>query len=853
MTASQFSLEVQPRIPRSLERLPELANNLVYSWDRDLRRLFRYIDNELYERCGSNLKLFLRRVSQERIDRAAEDPTFIRNYNQVLSVFDTYQTRRLPADLREYLDPETDLVAYFCFEFGFHDSLPLYSGGLGILAADHCKAAADLAVPLVAVGLMYHQGYYVQHLDSHGGQIERYHTTQFDTLPLAIVRDENGEDLKVTAPAQDAEIALRIWHGCIGNVSIYLLDSDLPENPDAFRSTTHRLYGGDICTRIRQELVLGVGGVRALRALGLHPTAWHLNEGHSAFQCLERCRELMVAGYSFDTALEVVAGSTVFTTHTPVPAGHDVFDAALVEQELGGFLEALDLDLGHLLELGLNDEPGRLNMTALALRGSRFHNGVSRIHGEVAARSSIYAWPEIPHAENPMTHITNGVHLQTFLALEWLNLFDMRFSDWRSNLSNPAYWDCIDEISDHQFRSLRRDLKSLLLSNARQRLLRQHRRNGLAETTIERLLEPIDDPHGDVLVLGFARRFATYKRATLIFSDRERLARLLNDPKRPVLLFMAGKAHPEDEPGKQLIRRIYELSMTDEFIGKIHLIENYDLALGRMLVAGVDVWLNTPEYPLEASGTSGMKAAMNGAVNLSVLDGWWAEAFDGRNGWSIKPHDHSWDYDYRQHQEAEDLLEILEHKVIPLYFNRRESGGWVDIAKRSMKSTIPHFNAERMLRNYITQLYGPAVQQYRALSAENAAAADTLQAWKQRVAQCWNGVSATTQQLPQSRVAHGETVTIAIEILLNGLAASDVRAECLITPDNADIEIGMAPLPERTHIIEAEAEAGSATDVGCYSVRFEPPFPGLQHYRIRIYPHHPLLAHRFEMGRMIWL
>jgi glycogen phosphorylase len=846
MPGSQFSLEVQPRIPSRLARLPELANNLVYSWDRDLRRLFRYLDSELYERCYGNPKLFLRRVAQEKIDRAAEDPTFIRNYSQVLSFFDTYHARPMPSNLREHLDPEYDLVAYLCFEFGFHDSMPTYSGGLGILAGDHCKAAADLAIPLVAVGLLYHQGFFVQRLDSQGNQIEHYLTTHTDDLPLELVRDRDGRPVHVQSPVRDTEIQLQIWQGRLGRADVYLLDSNVAENPEEFRSVTHRLYGGDQITRIRQELVLGIGGVRALRAVGLAPNVWHLNEGHSSFQCLERCRELMEQGYGFDVALEIVSAATVFTTHTPVPAGHDVFDVQLVEHELGTYLASMGLDAQGLVELGSDRDPHRLNMTALALRTSRFHNGVSAVHGHTASSNDSYVWPEVPVDENPIGHITNGVHLPTFLALEWVNVFDLRFSDWRSNLSNPTYWDRIDEISDHQFHSLRQELKSQLFANIKQRLLQQHLRNGLAETTIERMLEIIDDPQRDVLVLGFARRFATYKRARLAFSDPERLARLLGDAQRPVVLLMAGKAHPSDVPGKALIRELYEFSMRSEFIGRFHIIENYDMALARLLVAGVDVWLNTPEYPLEASGTSGIKAAMNGVINLSVLDGWWAEGYDGTNGWGIRPHDRSWNQEYRQHQEAQDLLEILEHKVIPLYFDRRETHGWVHMAKASMKTIIPRFNAERMLRDYISTRYGPAARHSRRLAREHGADAARLSAWKRRIVSHWAGVSAHLASAPPVCTMHGESLDLVVEATLNGLAPDDIAIECLVTCDHE-------PDGEPRVFLFEHASEPAESHQATFRLSLAPPYSGLQHYRIRMYPYHPLLSHTFEMGRMFWV
>jgi glycogen phosphorylase len=841
MSGTRFSLEVRPQIPDALNRLPEFANNLIYTWHRDLRGLFRSLDNELYEACGGNLNVFLRRLAQSTLDRAATDPTFLAAYQRVATSYDAYHATRMPAELCAHLDPARDVVAYFCFEFGFHESLPLYSGGLGILAADHCKAASDLALPFVAVGLLYHQGFFEQHIDVRGRQIEQYTTTRIEDLPLRLARDANGNELRVAVPIGDANVQLRIWHGRAGHSALYLLDSDLPDNADVHRSITHRLYGGDESTRIMQEIVLGIGGVRALHALGIVPTVWHMNEGHAAFQIIERCHLKMRDGASLEAALEAVAAGTVFTTHTPVAAGHDVFAWGSVRQHLGPYLDAIGIDVGRLLELAHNTVPERINMTALAIRGSRHQNGVSRVHGDVASVNERYAWPQIAAEENPITYVTNGVHLQTFLALQWVNLFDQRFSDWRVNVANTDYWSCIDAIPDHQFWSIRQDLAGELFADVDGRLRRQHQSNGIASSTIDRATRLLQRQPEEVLILGFARRFATYKRATLLFSERERLARLLNDPERPVLLIMAGKAHPHDEPGKHLIEQIYELSMHPDFIGRVLMVENYDLALARKLVAGVDVWINNPEYPLEASGTSGMKAAINGAINLSVLDGWWAEAFNGDNGWGIKPHDVGWDAAYRFREEGRDLIDLLENQVIPLYFDPSTAGSWIATAKASMASIIPRFNTERMVRQYTTELYCPAARQYRRLGESDAAA--RLAAWKAHVLEHWPNVAIKRIDVPPAHVTHAATLDFQLRARLAGLATSDVRIECVVEQPGQ---------PTRT-FQGVEASPADADGNACFRVRFEPPFPGLQTYRIRMYPYHELLSHPLEMGRMVWI
>ncbi len=599
-------------------------------------------------------------------------------------------------------------------------------------------------------------------------------------------------------------------------------------------------YGGDETTRMMQEIVLGIGGVRALHALGLQPTVWHLNEGHAAFLIVERIHAAMRGGLSYEAALEFVAGATVFTTHTPVAAGHDMFDRGLIEHLLGPYLQSIGLDSARLLALGHNGESDRINMTALALHGSRHHNGVSRIHGRVASEMERYVWPEIPPDENPMTHVTNGVHMQTFLALEWVNLFDIRFGDWRSRLSDAEYWSCIDSLADHQFWSIRQELTLELLADVEKRIRRQHETNGVASSTIDRATRLLQLPAEDVLVLGFARRFATYKRATLLFSERERLVKLLNDPKRPVVLIMAGKAHPHDEPGKRLIENIYELSMQPEFIGKVLLVENYDLALARKLVAGVDVWINNPEYPLEASGTSGMKAAINGAINLSVLDGWWAEAFDGSNGWGIKPHGIAWDSDYRFREEGRDLIDLLENHVIPLYFDPEGASKWIAKAKASMRSIIPRFNAQRMVREYVCDLYAPAARQHRALARNDGA--ERLAAWKQKVTELWSGVRLRLAADSQTRIAHGESVSIELRAQLAGLAPSDVRIECVVSAREGE--------PVTFNAMEIPSDS---PDEFAFRLQFVPPFSGHQTYQIRMYPFNDLLSHRFEMGRMIWI
>ena len=852
MSGTRFSLEVQPRIPESLQRIEELAGDLFYSWDRQVRRLFTRLDKELWGTSGHNPKTFLRRISQQRLEEAAEDRVFMEDYDRVLSAYDTYLAQGTHPDIKEDLDPDNDLIAYFCAEFGFHESLPIYSGGLGILAGDHCKAASDLGIPFVAIGILYRQGYFTQTIDEHGNQVAHYTPTDFQQLPLQQVNDASGKPLVVDVDMHDRKVYLHVWKARAGHITLYLLDSDLPENQDHDRVITYQLYGGDKSTRIQQEIVLGIGGVRALRALGISPTVWHINEGHSAFQILERCRECTGNGHDFATALELVAAGTVFTTHTPVAAGHDIFDHELISGYFQHYIKELGIDMERFLELGSTPgNPGSFNQTALALRGSRFHNGVSRIHGGVASKMEGYVWPQVPHEENPIKYVTNGVHLPTFLAREWSNLYDMRFGRaWRDELLNAEYWERIDEVPDHSYWSLRQSLKAELLDNVLQRALLQHRRNGCSESLMERLTRHLAASENDILTIGFARRFATYKRATLLFSDPERLKRLLNDPERPVLLIFAGKAHPHDVPGQELIRTIHQYAHDPDFIGKIVMIEGYDLALARMLVTGVDVWLNTPEYPLEASGTSGQKAGMNGVINLSVLDGWWAEGYQGDNGWAIAPHEPHFELGYRNHEESSELLDLLEHEVIPLYYERNTQGyseGWVKISKASMKSSIPNFNAQRMVRDYIRNYYAPASRQARAFSADNLAEAKELAAWKDKINRHWHEVSLQRIDNSSDAILAGEEIRIRVAAKLGGLSQDDVIMECIIGTESAHSDF-----TAREHIRFA-AVGTNGKGESIFELDLEPPLSGLQFYKLRMYPSHSSLSHPFETGHIIWL
>ncbi len=857
MPGTPFTVEVRPILPERLRRLDDLANDLYFSWNRDVRRLFRHLHPDCWNACLHNPKVFLRRLPQRTLESAARDPIFLDAYRRALSAYDTYLEERPNTEIERFLDPKQDLVAYFSAEFGFHQSMPIYAGGLGILAADYCKAMSNLWVPFVGVGMLYHEGYFTQRILCGGEQGADYPYIEANDLPVVVAVDQDGKEIRVQVDLLHRDVQLRVWEARAGHIRLYLLDSDLPENHSEDRSITYQLYGGDATTRIRQEIVLGVGGVRALRALGLSPTVWHINEGHAAFLILERCRELAGHGTDFDSALELVAADTVFTTHTPVPAGHDIFAFEMMKTYFKPWIAEVHADESRFLGLGANPRnPQGFDMAALALRGSRFHNGVSAIHGRVASEMESYIWPEVPAVENPLGHVTNGVDVDTFLGASWVALFDMYMGGgWRSKLTDRAFWrDFIDSIPNHVCLSVRQVLKAEMLEDAHHRATIQYRRAGYANSVVRHITRHLTPHNLDTLVVCFARRFATYKRATLLFQDLPRLARLVNHPQRPVLFLFAGKAHPNDRPGQQLIKDVFEISMRPEFQGKVILLENYNLSMARQLIPGADVWLNVPEYPKEACGTSGMKAAINGAINLSVLDGWWGEAYDADNGWAISPHPEL-GAQTRDQQEATELLNLLEHQVIPLFYERSAEGepeAWVKKVKASMKSVLPRFNNIRMAMDYLRDYYSPAIRHGRLLAADDGAAAKELADWKKGVYRRWHNVRARLAATPARTVRTGEDMPIELAVHLNGLDPDDVEVECVL---GRETELGEF-VPTNSILFQPE----DCNDAGetIYRADLCSPescvlFEGLQHYRIRVYPYHRLLSHRFECGCMLWL
>lgn len=694
-------------------RLEGLSSNLWWSWDPDGVNMFRDLDPALWSKLHHNPIALLQEIPFNRLEERAGQIVLHSRLNHVYRRYQEYLKSEQTWGSTHCGVLRARPVAYFSAEFGLHESVPIYSGGLGILAGDHIKSASDLAVPLIGIGLLYQEGYFRQQIDLAGWQQEHYLRANVEQLPIAPALDREGKPVQIEIETRSGKIYARVWKAAVGRCTLLLLDSDVEGNAAEDRELTARLYGGDNRVRIRQELVLGIGGVRALRALGISPGVLHLNEGHSAFAGLEHMRHRMhEEGISFDEAGRRVSRQTVFTTHTPVPAGHDRFSRDLIEEHLGPLRDALGINSEHLMGLGrVNpwDQGEEFCMTVLALKHSRRANAVSSLHGEVSRAMWTSLWPGRPEEEVPIGHITNGVHVPTWLAPSMNQTYARHFGpDWHVRSGEPEVWQGIERVDDGELWETHVALKARLLSFVRQEAARQAARRGESHEVCEQLGRALSL---DALTIGFARRFATYKRANLVLRDLERMSELVNDPQRPIQFVFAGKAHPRDHPGKEVLRYIFELSRDPRFAGKIVFLEDYDMNVARHLIQGVDVWLNNPRRPLEASGTSGQKVVLNGGLNLSVLDGWWAEAYDGMNGFAIGMGETHTNIDIHDQRDMDALLKTLTGEVIPLYYNRDQDGlprGWISRMKRAIRTLGWRFNADRMVMDYVRHCYIPA-------------------------------------------------------------------------------------------------------------------------------------------------
>ena len=702
------------QIPERIGRLGELANNLWWSWNNQARQLFRALDYPLWKESGHNPVKQLSWISPERLAQAGADPPFIALYDSVMAAYDEATS---PVDHTwlhsNYPNLLSGPVAYFSMEYAIHNSLPIYAGGLGVLAGDICKEASDIGLPMVAVGFMYPQGYFHQHISAAGWQEEEYQQLNFNEAPINQIRSTNGDIALARVRVGDVDLALGAWHVRVGRTDIYLLDTHLEENPEPYRQLSARLYVSDRELRLQQEIALGIGGVRVLRALGINPAIWHANEGHTAFMTIERVREKVSGGMSFAEAQQEIRKTTVFTTHTPVMAGHDVFAIELVERYFQSYWEQLGIDRGAFLELGgeSNAEPQNYNMTILALKMADQRNAVSQLHGSVTRKMWHGLWPDIAEDRVPISQVTNGIHVPSWIAPELNHLLRKHLGeDWLAKHDDPHLWEKLQAIPDEALWTVCQRLRRKLVGAIRERMRTRWLEDNVPWTHML-MMGALLDP--EVLTIAFARRFTEYKRPALILRDIERLKRIVTSKWHPIQIIFAGKSHPADQASKNLLQQVYTIAADREFQGRIVFVEDYDMHLARYLVQGVDVWLNVPRRRQEASGSSGMKASLNGVLNLSVLDGWWLEGYNAGNGWAVGSPDIAATPEEESKSDAEALYHLLEDEIVPLYYERDVQGiprRWVAMIKETMRSTVPAFCARRMMKDYIEKLYRPAAE-----------------------------------------------------------------------------------------------------------------------------------------------
>ncbi len=843
---------VTPSLPPKLQPLLDIARNIWWTWNPEAINLLRRVAPELWDRYGHNPVAVLGSLSAERVNELTKDGAFLAHLERVRNSLERYLS--LPTWFENEHAAEKDrTVAYFSLEFGLHECLPLYSGGLGILAGDHLKSATDLGVPLVGVGLAYQFGYFRQYLNHDGWQQEDYPVNDFYNMSLTRILDDDGVPLVVEVPFPGRTVAAHLWQVEVGRNPLYLLDTNLLRNAPADRELTSKLYSGDNELRIQQEVLLGIGGLRALSVLGIEPEVCHMNEGHAAFLALERIRTLMKKqDLSYEVAFELVRASSVFTTHTPVPAGNDMFPRELVEKYLRDMANGLGIGIDRLIALGRVDPANDLEpfcMTVLALRMSRFANGVSELHGSVSRDMWRKIWPGAPTEEIPITHITNGVHTQTWACSEISQLYDRYLGPrWHEDPTNHQVWDRVSHIPDAELWRSHSRMRERLVGFVRRRLRSQLKRRGANRSYIQEAKEVLDP---DALTIGFARRFATYKRANLILRDVDRLARLLNDADRPVQLIFAGKAHPKDHPGKELIRQLIHLAKQDEFRHRIAFIEDYNIEVARYMVQGVDIWLNNPRRPLEASGTSGMKVPANGGINFSVLDGWWCEGFRGDNGWSIGAGEDYEDQAYQDEVESTAMYDMLEAAIVPLFYDRSKDGvprEWTRIMKNSMQSVNAAFNTHRMVEEYVQRFYAPCLHNARRLRRDEFSVARDLAEWRSFVEVHWPHVAVVGVEADSTEARPmGSLLPVTARVRLGSLTPEDVLVELyhgLLDTDN-----------QITGGETATMLAGEEISEGIWSFSGDIPCrrSGQRGFTIRVVPRRAdFLIDRFETGRITW-
>ena len=855
---------VLPALPEVLNDLQALAVNLFWSWNPELIDLFSRIDPAMWNTCGHNPVKLLGNVSQERLNALAENQGFLAELKKASDKLQSYLDG--PTWFQTVCPKSTKMtLAYFSAEFGIHECLPIYAGGLGILAGDHIKSASDLGIPLVGVGLMYQKGYFRQYLNVDGWQQEVYVENDFYNMPLELIRGDNGQPLIISVEYPGREVLAQIWCASVGRAQLYMLDTNLQNNSATDRMITTTVYGGDTEMRIRQEIMLGIGGMRALLAMGIKPTICHLNEGHTAFSALERIRYMMnESKMSFDEALETVKAGTIFTVHTPVRAGVDEFSTELMHKYFGDYAPTLGIDPKRLVSLGRilpDDEGESFKMPVLAMRLSSYINGVSELHGQVSREMWSCLWRRVPTNEVPISSITNGVHTRSWVSEEISRLYERYLGpNWADEKSDSPIWANIDQISDEEFWRCHQRCKERLIAFARKRLKAQMERRGTYHSELNRAEEVLDP---EALTIGFARRFATYKRATLLFRDPARLAKILTDPKRPVQFIFAGKAHPRDTEGKELIRDIVHFSTQLDVRRRIVFLEDYDINVAKMLVQGVDVWLNNPRRPLEASGTSGMKAAINGALNMSTLDGWWCEGYKPDNGWAIGSGETYDDAGYQDMVEAQAIYNMFENEVVPLFYTRSADNlpkAWIHRARKSMRRLTPQFSTSRMVTDYAQRCYLPAQARWDYLTGDNMSRAKSLAAWKANTQSAWSGLAIKDVQV---EMGNGEGASELDAKNPQLKVGSNLKVNAVVKlgrlkPDDVSVELYHGPLDSRGNItdgavIKMDYKKSTGQDNEHLFCGLTPCCAsGRRGIAVRIVPRHKDMAAPHELGLVLW-
>ena len=848
-------ITVNPQLPKRVGELLDIANNLWWSWNSEFLRLFKEIDSDLWETVGKNPVKFLKLVSQDKLEDIAKDEEFLAKYDEVVNHFNSYMQTKETWFSKNYPNNANDLIAYFSAEYGIDEIIPIYSGGLGILSGDHLKSASDLGLPFVAVGLLYKNGYFNQKIDGYGTQKTEYTNIDLDNLPILPVKDENGEDLIIDVDFPDRKLYLKIWKIVVGRISLYLMDSDIDKNIAEDRVVTLRLYGGDQEMRIRQEIVLGMAGIKLLRRLGLKPSVYHMNEGHSAFLTLEVIKDVMEEKQvSFEVAKSMCSAKTVFTTHTPVPAGNDIFPIELMDKYFSNFWPKLGISREDFLRLGMKNTQGLeqgFNMGMLALRIAGKKNGVSKLHGAVSRRLFSDVWPNIAPDESPIEYVTNGIHTCSWLAPSMKKLFNQYLKPyWQDNIQDDETWNDIKNIPNKELWDTHTDRKKKLFTLVKNNITTRLKSSGY---NYEEINEIVSKLNPNALTIGFARRFATYKRATLIFRDLERLTQLLNNPERPVQLIFAGKAHPADKEGQDLIKYIHEVSMKPQFKGKIFLLENYNIAMSRYLISGVDVWLNNPRRPMEASGTSGQKASINGVINFSVLDGWWAEGYNQKNGWTIGDNTEYQSYEEQDIADSESLYNTLENKIIPLYYENKKEDGvsdkWMEMFKNSIISTGGRYSTSRMVidytRDYYMELANLSKNHYQNLDE-----VIDFTNWKKNMYASWKDIKITqNNNLDNITIDAGNQIEVhCIVNLPENIDCNSIRTEVYygkILENGIMEQIQTVPM----NLIEQDDENRTYK----YSAKIELKTGGNYGYTFRVMPQTAMMLDTANLDLIQWV